>query len=199
MKTFLIVLCLVLASSVRAKPGRVIGYVDVVKDKAVHGWACQKGEATSLSVHVYVGGPAGKGSFLKAGTANLASEPAVARECATGFDRYRYVISFSDDEVRQNANSQVFVHGIASVPGVPNDLLGNSGKFLVSGGNAPTPPPLLPQCTCLGGELGGICTCRPISFNCRGICSASGRPAVICRQFDQFCVPRASTCFCRVI
>ena len=199
MKAFLVALCLVVVSSAQARPGRVIGFVDFVRGNAVHGWACQKGEAESLSVHIYVGGPAGSGSFLKAGTANRASEPAVARECDTGFDRYRYVIPFTDGEVQRNANSAVFVHGIARVPGVPNDLLQNSGRFLVSGRNAPTPPPPLPLCGCRGGEIGGVCTCTPDSFNCIGICRASGRPAVRCRPSDRLCVPRSSTCFCRVI
>src|ERR1700757_2543618 len=47
----------------------------------VHGWACQEGNRNSIAVNLYANHPAGSGTYVLAGTANLDNEPAVDREC----------------------------------------------------------------------------------------------------------------------
>src|SRR3954468_1025716 len=60
---------------------RIIGVIDSApwdgNQVVISGWACARGVAQSVTVHVYAGGPAGTGSWLTAGVANLWSESAV--------------------------------------------------------------------------------------------------------------------------
>src|SRR5262249_14458315 len=100
----------------------------------VNGWACARGLAQSIGVHVYVGGPAGTGPWLTAGTANLWSEPAVLQACGVGSGAYRYSIPapFGPAEMMQFGGKTVYVHGISPLGG-SNRLLGNSGAFALPG------------------------------------------------------------------
>src|SRR2546428_12603256 len=56
------------------------------------GWACAGGIAQSVNVHVYVGGPAGSGTWFTAGTANQPSEPAVPLASRVGPCAYKLCI-----------------------------------------------------------------------------------------------------------
>ncbi|WP_161795371.1 Ig-like domain-containing protein [Xanthomonas sp. MUS 060] len=105
----------------------------------VGGWACSSGWQQPIDVHMYVGGPAGTGTFAGAITANLASEPAVASVCQTSGTAYRFFIPISDAVRASHPDQPIYIHGLSPVGG-PNDLLGNSGKFTV-----PRMPPPLSQ------------------------------------------------------
>lgn len=117
---------------------RITGYIDSVTYGGgvvtVSGWACARGVAQSTSVHVYVGGPAGSGTFFGAASANLASESAVAQACSVPYGAYRYsaVIPFGPTLMAQLGGQRVYVHGISPIGG-SNLLLNNSGAFALAG------------------------------------------------------------------
>jgi hypothetical protein len=101
------------------------------------GWACAGGIAQSVNVHVYVGGPAGSGTWFTAGTANQPSEPAVAQACGVGSGAYRFSIAtpFGPEVMMQLGGLNIYVHGISPVGG-SNRLLTNSGLFALPGQRA---------------------------------------------------------------
>jgi len=103
----------------------------------ISGWACAHGIAQSIGVHVYVGGPAGTGSWLTADVANQWSEAAVLQVCGVGWGAYRFSIAvpFGPAEMMQLGGKTVYVHGISPVGG-SNRLLGNSGVFALPGAAA---------------------------------------------------------------
>jgi hypothetical protein len=103
----------------------------------VYGWACAGGIAQSVNVHVYAGGPAGTGSWLTAGTADLWSEPAVAQACGGGSGAYRYslAIPFKPEDMMRLGGLPIYVHGISPIGGT-NRLLTNSGAFPLPGQRA---------------------------------------------------------------
>ena len=118
---------------------QVIGNIDGVLNQSgnysISGWACQTGNNTSISVHLYVGGPAGgDGTLVKSIVANAVSESAVANACANTGTRHRFKIPLSYSELNLHQNKKIYVHGI-SVLNTPNLLLNNSGTFTI-----PTPP-----------------------------------------------------------
>ncbi|MBO9748786.1 hypothetical protein J7431_16420 [Xanthomonas phaseoli pv. dieffenbachiae] len=101
------------------------------------GWACSSGWAPSIGVHLYAGGEWQSGTFIVAATSNLASEPAVASACQTSGSAYRFAIPISDTVRASHPEQAIFIYGLSPVGG-SNDLLGNSGKFLIPR----MPPPL---------------------------------------------------------
>jgi hypothetical protein len=117
------------------------GYIDGApydgNQVGLSGWACAGGIAQSVGVHVYAGGPAGSGTWLTAGTANLWSEPAVAQACNVGWGAYRYAIpvAFGPEAMMQLGGQKLYVHGISPVGG-SNRLLSNSGVFALPGQRA---------------------------------------------------------------
>ncbi|TMA84932.1 MAG: hypothetical protein E6J63_21445 [Deltaproteobacteria bacterium] len=119
----------------------VRGYVDNASydgsQVVLVGWACAGGIAQSVNVHVYVGGPAGSGSWFTAGTANQPSEPAVAGACGVGYGAYRFSIAapFGPEVMMQLGGLKIYVHGISPVGG-SNRLLTNSGLFALPGQRA---------------------------------------------------------------
>src|SRR5436190_2227416 len=117
------------------------GYIDAApwdgNQVVVSGWACAAGVAQSVWVHIYVGGPAGSGSWFSAGVANLGNEPAVLQACGVGWGAYRYAIAvpFGAAEMMQLGAQKLYVHGISPIGG-SNRLLGNSGVFGLPGSRA---------------------------------------------------------------
>src|SRR2546428_10487424 len=117
------------------------GYVDNASyaggQVVLVGWACAGGIAPSVTVRVYVGGPAGSGSWFTAATANQPSEPAVAGACGVGYGAYRFSIAtpFGPEVMMQLGGLKIYVHGISPVGG-SNRLLTNSGLFALPGQRA---------------------------------------------------------------
>jgi hypothetical protein len=114
------------------------GYLDTASwdgsQLVLGGWACARGIAQSVGVHVYAGGAAGSGSWFTAGTASLWSEPAVAQACGVGSGAYRYSIPvpFGPAEMMRFGGKALYVHGISPIAG-SNRLLTNSGAFALPG------------------------------------------------------------------
>ncbi|WP_240308161.1 Ig-like domain-containing protein, partial [Xanthomonas vasicola] len=103
----------------------------------IGGWACSSGWAPSIGVHLYAGGEWQTGTLVATATANLASEPAVASACQTTGGAYRFSIPLSDATRTSYPDQAIFVYGLSPVGG-SNDLLANSGKFVIPR----MPPPL---------------------------------------------------------
>ena len=110
----------------------ITGWVDGFQDLGdqgvvLNGWACAKGISSSIDVHVYLNDRAGRGQFIKGARADVGNEPAVSQQCQTSHNAYRFSIPFTQYELRQYSNRDVYVHGISPV-GKENSLIKNSGK-----------------------------------------------------------------------
>lgn len=114
----------------------------------ISGWACSTYIDSSISVHLYVGGPAGSGTYVGAYSANLASEPAVSSACLAQGSAYRFQIPLTPGIRQQHGNKLIYIHGISPVGG-SNSLIAGSGGFTI-------PPP---------GTGGGGGGCNPICQN----------------------------------
>lgn len=128
-------LALLIIASVVYANNTVTGMIDGVYSRPdvyprheVKGWACAVGLPQSINVHIYAGGPAGVGHFVKQATANLYSDDAVMMACGnTGYHAYRFSIAL-DDVLAANFGQSLYIHGI-SPNGEPNYLISNSGAF----------------------------------------------------------------------
>ncbi|MBB5360409.1 YD repeat-containing protein, partial [Rhodanobacter sp. ANJX3] len=114
---------------------QVYGYVGGVSidgsgNATVTGWACSTGIAQSISVDLYLGGPAGAGTDIGRYTANQASEPAVASACDVSSGSYRFSIPLSVATRTQYAGQVIYLYGISPI-GAANLALVNSGNFQV--------------------------------------------------------------------
>jgi RHS repeat-associated protein len=123
----------------------VIGNIDgFVSDGAGHyslrGWTCSTTSNESLPVHLYVNGNAGQPGALLVGAfmADQPSEQAVADACQANGVRYRFFIPLPDDLQKNFGGRPLYLHGLSPVGG-SNNLLVNSGKYLVPRVSVPTP------------------------------------------------------------
>lgn len=104
--------------------------IDASGNASISGWACSTHLAGSIAVHLYVGGPAGTGTFINGYTANVASESAVADACQAGGSNYRFNIPISMATRTQYVGQGIYIHGISPV-GNSNNLIGASGDYIV--------------------------------------------------------------------
>ncbi len=114
--------------------GPVGGVVDAVvwerNQLHVRGWACDRTVASSIAVHVYVGGAAGAGQLIGGYTANRPREVEVSRICATSGVAHGFDIAIPHAQIAAHAGRAVFVHGISTSNG-DNRLLSESGRYVV--------------------------------------------------------------------
>jgi hypothetical protein len=120
-----------------ARSGSVTGVIDGLRairgKQHVLGWACVKAHNASISVHLYVGGQAGKGSYARSGWANSQTEPAVNAVCGTaGATKHRFAIPIDDLGARYEGQT-IWIHGIHPARRGSNRLLHASGKYKVPG------------------------------------------------------------------
>lgn len=112
------------------------GWVDAIHPKGdgsylITGWACASNFPQSISVDLYLGGPAGQGGvFINRTTANLSSEPAIAQACQSTGKNYRFQIPIPTSVAQRYSKRAIFVHGINPF-GLPNVAIGNSGSFTI--------------------------------------------------------------------
>lgn len=104
------------------RSGEVVGVLDGFVGDSARGWACVRGGVEPISVHFYVGGPAGIGQFAGAVQADLPSEPGVAAACESTGTRYRF--SFPVDR-GTHVGKPIYAYGIHP-SGVDNRLLWGS-------------------------------------------------------------------------
>jgi YD repeat-containing protein len=138
---------------------QITGNIDAVSldgsgNANIYGWACSTNIAQSINVDLYLGGPAGTGTFIGRYLANQSSEPGVATACNVSTGSYRFVIPLSTTTRAQYAGKLVYVHGISPV-GNPNLLIGNSGVDAVPAN--PTAPAAPASVTAtVAADLGSI-------------------------------------------
>jgi hypothetical protein len=123
------------ATAQNAQPGRIVGHIDGISQDADHyfllGWACQQGQSKSIVVQLFsekvVNGVRKQGPLF-AETANLFSEPGVAQVCRdSGGGKHRFIVVLP---YGLGPESNLSIHGIRVVNGVPNDLIAGSGTKL---------------------------------------------------------------------
>ncbi|MFN3714313.1 MAG: hypothetical protein ACK4SX_11700 [Alcanivoracaceae bacterium] len=127
-------------SGSKTPTSQVKGVIDGVRHYAgsytIDGWACQTRDNRSLDVHVYVGGPAGNGTFLKAAKASLGSEPAVATACESSGRQHRFRIALNSADLYHHAGKTIHVHGIS---------VQNTGNLQIHGSGAYRMPPMVQE------------------------------------------------------
>ncbi len=131
------------AAAQNAQPGRIVGHIDGISRDVDHyfllGWACQQGQSKSIAVQLF----AEKVANGLSRQGPLFSEPGVARACRdSGGGKHRFIIVLP---YGYGPESNLSIHGIRVVDGVPNDLIAGSGtKLALKPFDAPYPalPPL---------------------------------------------------------
>lgn len=108
-----------------ATTGEIRGYIGgVAADGTVDGWVCLAGKVGPAEFHVYAGGPAGVGTIVGAGSANISSEPEVGVACDdAGNNPHRF--SFKPTAAGLSGKT-IYVHGINNAD---NKAINNSGLF----------------------------------------------------------------------
>jgi YD repeat-containing protein len=149
-----------IASNVRSESavhGHIDGVaVDADDNAVINGWACSTGMSQSIQVHMYLGGPYGRGTFMGASAANQASEPAVAAACGVSGGSFRFSIPLSASVRSEHVDEKIYIYGISPVGG-DNTELGNSGEFMVPAErNAPGAPAVNAEKTADG--MGAVVT-----------------------------------------
>ena len=137
------------ASAQDRPPGPVTGVIDAISYERnqyyVSGWACQEGIRGSIEVHLYAGHAAGDnppGAFVTGGTADLANEPAVGRECHDGNGgKHRFRIAVPNQLLRSFHQKKLYVHGIALADNFENAVIAGSGSFSFPEPKWPPDPP----------------------------------------------------------
>jgi hypothetical protein len=130
---------------VGANGSAAIGSIDSVSEGSsgalnVSGWSCVYGQPHSISVHLYVDGPAGNGgTYVTEVIANGQRESAVGNACGLNYRNFGYNLVLTETTRKLFANKKIYIHGISSHYGGGNELLTNSGKF--STGSNPTNNP----------------------------------------------------------
>jgi hypothetical protein len=137
----LVRLCFVsiLLTATQASAGVVLGeidgfYYDSNGNEALSGWTCEQGNAKSIYINFYVGGPYPSGTNVPSGNvlANQASESAVASACKTNGANYRFAITITAPVSEQMAGSPIYLYGVSADGSV--GLLSASGDYVI-----PTP------------------------------------------------------------
>ncbi|WP_411850100.1 DUF6531 domain-containing protein [Stenotrophomonas sp. LGBM10] len=116
-------------------PATVVGDIGGVThdgngNYAVEGWACSVGIDSPITVHAYVGGSAGGGTFAVSGTANRPTDGNVANACQAKGTAYGFKLPL-DMTLRQNhGGKSIHIHGI-SPTGQAHLVINRSGAFAV--------------------------------------------------------------------
>ncbi len=96
---------------------RVRGHIDDIYKSGsswkARGWACQTNYAKSISVKLYVNGPAGSGTFIASGTANRTLNSAVSNSCGTNGVKHTFHINIPESVLNAHAGKAVYAEGIS--------------------------------------------------------------------------------------
>lgn len=96
----------------------------------LNGWACSVGATAAIDVHLYLGGPAGSGTYIGSYRADGAAEAAVGQACESSNNAHRFNIPLSLDFRRQHGGKSIHVHAVAPTQQI---LLPSSGSHAVPG------------------------------------------------------------------
>ncbi|QBG91778.1 RHS repeat-associated core domain-containing protein [Xanthomonas oryzae] len=111
-------------------PSVIKGGIDGVSYTAISGWACSTNLNRSIDVHMYLGGPAGSGTFAVATTASLPSDSGIASACSASGSNYRFSFPIDENFIIQNGGKAIYIHGLSPV-GASNDTISGSGAVAV--------------------------------------------------------------------
>lgn len=128
----------------------ILGNFSANSSGVVSGWACSTFHDAPIDVHLYLGGPAGVGTFNGSFLANQASEPAVGNACASSGTQHRFQFTLTQAQLATYANQPIYIHGISPF-GASNLTISGSGQNFVPGFGDPDPPgpePCLPGVIC---------------------------------------------------
>jgi RHS repeat-associated protein len=114
---------------------RVIGAITSLNSGVIRGWACSTRAATSVNVHLYVGGQAGVGTYAAEAAANITSSDEVNAACGAG-TKHNFSITPSAAVLAEHVGKSIHVHGISRF-GSGNHLLEGSGNFTLRANQAP--------------------------------------------------------------
>jgi len=96
----------------------------------VEGWACSVGHAGSIDVYAYVGGPAGVGSYVLAGRADMTTGTELANACQSHGQAYRFRLPLDISTRSAHGGKAIHIHGVSPF-GQANLTIGNSGTYSV--------------------------------------------------------------------
>ena len=121
--------------SASSEAGRVLGQFSFNYDPAeqqfyASGWACQQGQQTSITVHVYANNPSGDAAqrtLIAAGKTDIESEPAINRTCQVQAGKHRFKIALPHELLADGKAIRFYIHGIRVVGNVENTALTGSG------------------------------------------------------------------------
>jgi len=105
--------------------GNVDGFSLVNGRLYLKGWACDRNVAQSVDVHLFAGGPAGLGTFIVSGRANIPREAAVGQACGTSGVAHGFNIDVTSFKAAFGGQP-IYVHGISTSGGY-NPFVSGSG------------------------------------------------------------------------
>ncbi|MCS3746398.1 RHS repeat-associated protein [Xanthomonas arboricola] len=115
---------------VQVIPSLIKGNIDSVTYGSISGWACSTYLNRSVDVHMYLGGPAGSGTFAGATAATLPSDSGIASACSASGSNYRFSFPIDENFIIQNGGKPIYIHGLSPV-GASNDTISGSGAVAV--------------------------------------------------------------------
>lgn len=106
--------------------GNLDGVVSEGGEVLLSGWACARGHAEAIDVHIYVDGPYGSGTIVKGTRTSRASEDAIHAICQTpGHIAHRFLVPLTS-VAAERPGAPLYVYGIN--PSGPHALLSGSGS-----------------------------------------------------------------------
>lgn len=118
------------SQTVQVIPSLIKGNIDSATYSSISGWACSTYLNRSIDVHMYLGGPAGSGTFAGATAATLPSEGGIAAACSASGGNYRFSFPIDETFIIQNGGKSIYIHGLSPV-GAANDTISGSGAVAV--------------------------------------------------------------------
>ncbi|PCK01285.1 MAG: hypothetical protein COA42_23310, partial [Alteromonadaceae bacterium] len=115
----------------------VAGNIDSLTNGRLNGWVCVRDHAQSIAYHIYVGGPAGQGTYLAGGSATVSSETGVSNACRTSGVGHRFHYTFSESQREAHKGKAIYVHGIS--PFGSNSSISGGGSLSIPAPDARPP------------------------------------------------------------
>jgi len=134
----------------------IFGFVNGITNNTgpyiIGGWACVLGNPSAISTDLYVGGPAGTGTFIGNYPDNAATGSAVASACNSTGTNYGFYITLAASTLQQYGGQPIYIYGHSAdgqttllpasaalkvpfdtIRGFINGITNNSGPYVVGG------------------------------------------------------------------